>query len=159
MLALELAQFIPLIIIIGYASYKDIKTKHVPNKTWLYAIYGVTLTILSSLTLSNTQIQYETASITFAIGIAYLLFLVKAWGGADAKALMTIGLSAPLFPTWTFFNKAPTLLSFFPIGVFYIACLSTIIYTIINKTKEPLKQRKIQFMPFLLIGLIICVII
>ena len=122
-------------------------------------LVGATLTTLNSLTLTNTQIQYEIASITFGVGIAYLLFLVKAWGGADAKALMTIAASAPLFPTWTFFNKAPSILSFFPLGVFYIACLTTILYTATQKTKEPLKQRKIQFMPFLLIGLIICVII
>jgi archaeal preflagellin peptidase FlaK len=159
MLALDLARFIPLIIIISYAAYKDIKTKHVPNKLWNYMLYGATLTAFESFYyLNKTTITYEVISIIATIAVAYTLFYIKAWGGADAKALTTIAVSAPMFPTWTLFSKIPAL-NFYPIAVFYIACLAVLVYTFTHKTKIPLKERKIQFLPFILVGLIVCVLL
>lgn len=158
MLAIDLARFIPLILIISYAAYSDYKTKMVPNKIWNYAIYGALLTTFESFYfLNTTTILYEIISIAVTIGIAYALFALKAWGGADTKALMTIAVSAPMFPSWTIFSKIPSL-NFFPIGVFYLACIAALVYVVTNKTKTPLKQRKIQFLPFLLVGLIGCVL-
>lgn len=155
MLALDLARFIPLIIVIAYAACSDKSTKNVPNKLWLYAIYGFSLTIIeSALYLNNVTIQYEAVSITITFAIALTLFFLKAWGGADAKALMTIAVSAPLFPSWSILSKVP-LLNFFPIVVFYLACIATMVYSITHKTKEPIKKQKVQFLPFLLAGLIV----
>ena len=159
MLAIDLARFIPLILIISYAAYSDYKTKMVPNKIWNYAIYGALLTTFESFYfLNTTTILYEIISIAVTIGIAYALFALKAWGGADAKALMTIAVSAPLFPSWTILSKIPVL-NFYPIAVFYVACVGVLLYSFINKSDVPIKKRKVQFLPFLLAGLLAGVLI
>ena len=156
MFAIDLARYIPLIAVVSYAAYSDYKTKHASNKIWLYAIYGLTITIIeSALYLNYIAIELEVGTVLAAFAIAYGLFELKAWGGADAKALMTIAVSAPLFPSWFILPHAPI----FPIGVFYIACVATLVYSIAHKSSVPLRQRKIQFLPFILIGLIVCVLL
>jgi preflagellin peptidase FlaK len=160
MIPLDLARFIPLCLIIGYAAYSDWKTKEVTNKLWLYAIPGLSLTIIETMFFLNSSfLILELLSIGFTIIIGYLFFALKQWGGADAKALMTIGLSAPLFPTWGILYNSPIPLNMFPFITLSIASTLTIIYTILTKSNIPLKQRKIKFMPFMLAGIIIAVIL
>lgn len=96
---LDIIRLLTGVIILGYASYTDIKTRRASNMLWV--IMGVIGGILISL-------QYLSVGIS---NIAYLLF-IPIWmilmyvffqlrlifGGADAKALMALGILVPLQP-------------------------------------------------------------
>ena len=158
MFALDIARIIPLIIVMSYAAFSDWKTKEVPNKVWLYAIIGSALTITETIFFLNThQIITALSSISFAIIFSLVTFYIGGWGGADAKAIITIGLSLPLFPSWSPLRNAPLPFSLFPFIVIFIGSVLTVAYTFHSKTNVPMKQRKIKFIPFILAALIICV--
>jgi archaeal preflagellin peptidase FlaK len=160
LIPLDLLRFIPLILIMAYAAHSDWKTKEVPNKIWLYMPIGLTLTLIETIFFLNTAtIFIEAISIAISCGLAYFLFAIGAWGGADAKALMTIAVSAPIYPVWGLLYKAPLFFSILPLIVFYVMSVSVVIYTITTKTNIPLKLRKEKFLPFMLIGLIVAVIL
>jgi preflagellin peptidase FlaK len=160
MLALDAAKIIPLIIVMCYAAYSDWKTKEVQNKVWLYAIVGTALTIIETVFFLNThQIITVLSSISFAVIFSLITFYIGGWGGADAKALITIGLSIPLFPSWSPLRNILLPFSILPFIVMFIGSILTVAYTLRSKSNTPIKQRKIKFIPFLLIALIICVVI
>jgi preflagellin peptidase FlaK len=144
----------------AYAALSDWRTKEVPNKYWLYAIIGVTFTVIESVFFLNTQqIILEALSITFTVILGSMFFYSNMWGGADAKALITLGVSAPLFPIWSPLRNTNLLFSMFPFIVMFISSIIAVAYTFTHKSNVPLKQRKLKFLPFMFIATVICVII
>jgi Flp pilus assembly protein protease CpaA len=153
-IAIDLIRFIPLLIVFGYAAYKDYKTGEVPNKIWLYSIIGATLTLVQTALFFSIPLFFITTVVMLScVGLGFLFFLLGA-GGADAKALMTLGLSAPLLPLWSFLWPIPTILL-----AMMIACIAALPFLITQETKESFWKRKIRFLPFIFIGLIVSVII
>ena len=158
--SIELIRFIPLCVIMGYAALSDWRTKEVTNKLWLYAIPGLFLTIIETMFfLDGALLVPELLSIAITVVVSYLFFALNQWGGADAKAFMTIGVSAPLFPAWGILHNFPLPLNMFPFITLFIASALTLIYTMLTKSSTPLKQRKVKLMPFMFTGLIIAVIL
>jgi len=152
-LTLELARFIGICCVMGYAAYSDHKTGEVPNKLWLYVLFGVSLTILETILYFNMAIFiYEILIMGACLLVGFLSFGIGA-GGADAKAIMTIGFSAPLFPIWGYFPMP------LPLFALFIGSTLAIPFIIFKKSKEPLNKRKIRFLPFLFFGLLICVVL
>jgi preflagellin peptidase FlaK len=157
---LDIAKFVPLCVLMAYAALSDWKTKEVPNKLWLYVILGITLTIMDTVFFLNThQIITQISSIIFALVFALTTFYIGGWGGADAKALITIGLSIPLFPSWSPLRNLPPPFSMFPFIVIFSGSILAVAYALLSKSDAPIKKRKIKFIPFMFIALIICVII
>lgn len=162
-LPLEIIRFIPLIFVLGYAAYKDWrniqvedgeKVGVVPNKTWLYSIIGGALTLTETLIVHNSSFLYlELISVAITFGFAFLTNMLGG-GGADSKAYLTLGVSAPLFPVWS--NLFPLPL---PIVVIAISSLIAIPFGFFMKSNKPLLKRKIRFLPFIFIGLLVCLII
>ena len=153
----ELIRFTLLTSIMIYAAYSDYKTKEVPNKTWLYILIGGALTLVETkLQGFNTDIVFTTVfSIITVLVIGLMFFYTNQWGGADTKAFITIGVSAPLFPVWTILHNIPFPFSSFPFLVLFSSSTIAVIYILIVKSNVPLKQRKIKFLPFMLAGLIL----
>jgi Flp pilus assembly protein protease CpaA len=150
---LELLRFLPLCAIMGYAAYLDYKTGEVPNKIWLYTIFGGTLTLIETLALFSWSLVIITL---FSIGISGALGLSTFFiggGGADAKALITLGFSAPLFPLWGFWPLP------FTIFVLFAGSALALPFMLLKKSKDSVWKRKIRFLPYLFIGLIVCVIL
>jgi len=153
-LMLELVRFIPLLFVIGYAAYSDYKTGEVPNKVWLYTIIGGLLTALeTAIFFSIPLLLFNLLVIGFCVGIGFLMFHLGG-GGADSKAFMTIGISAPLFPLWSFLWPIPL-----PFVVMFIAAILAVPALINQKSSVPIWQRKLRFLPFVFIGLIMSVIL
>lgn len=151
---IDLTRFLPLLIVMGYAAFKDYKTGEVPNKIWLYAIVGAILTLAQTALFFSIPLFFITSMVMLSsVGLGFLLFILGA-GGADAKAIMTIGLSTPLLPLWSFLWPVPT-----PLLAMMIACIAALPFLMVRKTKESFWKRKIRFLPFMYIGLIVCVII
>ena len=97
-------------------SILDLRSREVDDRVWLaYAPIGLGLTIITVL-LDPSRIILTIASATIACVLAIGLFYFGLFGGADAKAIMCLGVSMPLVP-----SGFPGLLGyvhpFFPIPV------------------------------------------
>jgi preflagellin peptidase FlaK len=90
-----------------YASWSDYKTREVANRVW--AIYAPIALILSlaQILLFEQEILLKLALFGLSFGIttafALLLFFFGAFGGADSKAFICIGIALP-FSTETLFT-------------------------------------------------------
>jgi len=126
---IELSEYISVIIslvALTLGSISDLRTREVPDKVWaVYAPIGLGLTIFR-LFLDPSLLILTLASVglSFLIGLGMVFFGLA--GGADAKAMMCLGLALPLPPT--IMNPALGFRHpFFPIAVLataYICSLS-----------------------------------
>ena len=112
------------------ASICDLRTREVPDKIWLaYGPIGLALTIYRTW-VEPQALLFTAISIAISILLAFGLVLFGLSGGADAKALICLGLTLPLPPA-----IATPMLGFvhpfFPVVVFitaYIASLSVAVW-------------------------------
>lgn len=96
---LQATKIVLSLIFLGYASWSDIKTREVSNKTWFfYGPLGFSLTLLDSFLHGNSDWLLFGISITVTWSLAISLFYLGAFGGADAKAFMCIALAFPTYP-------------------------------------------------------------
>lgn len=94
--------------ILGWASWRDIKTRRVPNQTWYpLAILAVVLLIWDGLQATNgTAYQSRAFLIRTAVSLGFVAPLViafwwfRAFGGADAKAFLVVAALFPTFPVY-----------------------------------------------------------
>ncbi|MFB6250654.1 MAG: prepilin peptidase [Halobellus sp.] len=96
--------------VLGWAAWRDVETRRVPSRTWLPLVaLGVVLLAWDAL----GHLSFATsADLLFFIRVGISLFLVAplsylfwrlgGFGGADAKALITIAILLPTFPTYLF---------------------------------------------------------
>jgi preflagellin peptidase FlaK len=137
--------------VLGWAAIRDIKTRRVPNRTWLpLAALGFLLLCWDAaalwtetvwtLTADGLQIGLEARaprfdetlnaffvrtafSVGFLVPFAYGFWYFGGFGGADAKALMTLAVVFPVFPT--FYGPGFTLpILETTLGVFSLTILS-----------------------------------
>lgn len=94
----------------AYVAVLDIRTRRVPNRTWIpLAALAVLLLVWDILrvmtgdtgpvTRQNFYIQ-TLISIGLVIPLAYVFWLVGGFGGADAKAFFVIAVLFPAFPAY-----------------------------------------------------------
>ncbi|MCS7386198.1 MAG: prepilin peptidase [archaeon GB-1867-005] len=93
------------IISLIYASWKDWKTREIPDFIWvIMSIAGaaflaveiaLTIAIIEKLKMLLLMVAF---SIIFAFAIGLLLFYLDFFGGADSKALMALSILMPLSP-------------------------------------------------------------
>jgi preflagellin peptidase FlaK len=116
--------------VFGWAAYRDIKTRRIPNKTWLplgalaiLLLLWETISIVTGPTSGSLFFFRVTVSLLFVIPLSYGFWLVGGFGGADAKAFMLLALLFPTNPTYYVQSMVlplePSLL-----GVFSITILS-----------------------------------
>jgi preflagellin peptidase FlaK len=94
--------------VLGWAAYRDVCTRRVPNRTW-YPLVGVGvlafgLDVAAALGEPPFLLRDLFASLLASLGLivplAYLLWRIGGFGGADAKALMALALVFPAFPLY-----------------------------------------------------------
>nr|WP_284438603.1 A24 family peptidase C-terminal domain-containing protein [Halomicroarcula laminariae] len=123
--------------VFGWAAYRDIETRRVPNKTWLpLAALAVVLLLWDTYAVLNggafgrpTRVTDRlfflqvTISLGFVAPLAYGFWLIGGFGGADAKAFMLVAVLFPVFPIYYLpFEALPLERS--PVGVFSLTILS-----------------------------------
>jgi preflagellin peptidase FlaK len=94
--------------VLGWAAYRDIRTRRVPNRTWLpLGALGVVLlavdlwAVVPPATFTDRLVLLRTAiSLGFVAPLAYLFWRLGGFGGADAKALIVLAVLFPTFPTY-----------------------------------------------------------
>ncbi len=80
---------------LGIASFFDIRTREISNKLWLAFLPFSTLVTLLTIATDVTQIPLIITSIAITSGIALLIFYLGLYGGADAKALISLAIAHP----------------------------------------------------------------
>ena len=109
MSAIDLLKFILVLGFLVYACKLDVASRIVPNRVWKYMlIITLPIVIFQIVTEPLPQLFYMLAGIQvlIVISLAYLLYYIGAYGGADAKAIMCLSIIFPFYPT---FNGFPIL--------------------------------------------------
>jgi preflagellin peptidase FlaK len=100
--------------LLGWAAVRDIRTRRVPNRTWLplLALGAALLTWdLASALWGPHPLDADVFALRMAISIGVvapfglLFWRVGAFGGADAKALAVLALLFPSVPTYRIFGS------------------------------------------------------
>lgn len=131
--------------------YTDLKTRTVPNVVWTSLISFGVLIYLAELALAKQFISTTMPllfSFSFVFILAYVLFQLGAFGGADAKALIAISVLIPSYPSYL--SNAP----FYPFAfsVFANAALVGILISIYPILKTRDIKYKIPFMIPITVG-------
>ncbi len=112
-----------------YASVSDHRKREVSNMVWVwFAPLGFALTITQFwLFESASVLRLYAFSVLATSALAILLFYAGAFGGADAKGLICLALTLPVYPEKLFFKplfpEASPFSCFFPLMVFFNAVL------------------------------------
>jgi preflagellin peptidase FlaK len=97
--------------VFGWTAWRDVKTRRVPNRVWLPLVgLGVLALALESWLVftATTAMPVDPAvfflQVTLSLGLivplAYGFWWFGGFGGADAKALITLAVLFPTFPTY-----------------------------------------------------------
>lgn len=92
---------------LGWAAYRDWRTRRVPNDLWgpLVLLGAVLLFWEGLLSLGQPGAFRVLAvraafSLLFVVPLAYAFWYVGGFGGADARAFMTLAVVYPAYPTY-----------------------------------------------------------
>ncbi|MFW6265159.1 MAG: prepilin peptidase [Halanaeroarchaeum sp.] len=115
--------------VIGWAAYRDLRTRRVPNALWgPLALLAVALLVWEGFQLAGSPFWRLWAlrvalSIGIVVPLAYGFWYVGGFGGADAKAFMVLAVLLPTFPTYevgtTLFPLVTT-----DVGIFSLSVLT-----------------------------------
>jgi preflagellin peptidase FlaK len=95
----ELVAILVSIFFFSLGSIFDLRTREVDNWVWLvYGPIGLALTIVR-LFLDPSTLFLTLVSIALTTLLSFGLFYFGLFGGADAKAVICLGLTLPLIPT------------------------------------------------------------
>ncbi|KAA9399564.1 A24 family peptidase [Haloarcula sp. CBA1130] len=118
--------------VFGWAAYRDVKTRRVPNWTWTpLAVLAVVLllwdayTVWTAPTAVGQRLFFIRVAISlgFVIPLSYGFWLIGGFGGADAKAFMLVAVLFPVYPVY-YLPTVALPLQQSAIGVFSLTILS-----------------------------------
>jgi len=82
-----------------YSSYLDLKTREVDDKVWLLpSAFGATLNLYTYITTDPAALIFYGVGLAATASVAFTLYLLGLYGGADAKALTCIAAVHPTLP-------------------------------------------------------------
>src|SRR5438094_9092439 len=117
-LSLELVALLLTVGVFIAASLSDLKTREISNKFWL--LYGPAAALVFALRIIFAPDAFPLLAVSAGatILVAFLLFQFSVMGGADSKALMCLGLSLPVSPSFLDpFWQPPPGLVFYPLPI------------------------------------------
>ncbi|WP_202320792.1 A24 family peptidase C-terminal domain-containing protein [Archaeoglobus neptunius] len=102
----DLTKFLIVLGFLIYACKLDIESRIVPNRVWKYMLLvSLPITAFQLFTEVHFQLAFAIAAlqVVMVISLAYLLYFIGAYGGADAKAIMALALIFPFYPKYNGF--------------------------------------------------------
>jgi len=114
--------------VLGWAAWRDVKTRRVPNRTWKpLAVLAVVLLLWEGAgawaTGDRLFFLQVAISVGFIVPLSTAFWYVGSFGGADAKAFYVVAILFPVYPVfylpWAALPLEPT-----PVGVFSLTILS-----------------------------------
>jgi Flp pilus assembly protein protease CpaA len=122
------------LVALTFAAIFDFRTREVPDKIWLACgPVGLILTIYR-ICVEPTALVLTAESVSLSILVAFGLVFFGLSGGADAKALISLGITLPL-PPRIVIPKLGFAYPFFPIVVFvtgYVISLSVVVWILVR---------------------------
>lgn len=116
-------KYLVLFAALALASFQDVRTREIEDKIWLVAgAIGAALTVFEAITVPGFQLVLALVSIGLTALVAFGIYFLGLYGGADAKALLVIAVTVPLVPV-----VALTSSPFFPMTVLGNALLFSLI--------------------------------
>jgi preflagellin peptidase FlaK len=117
--------------VFGWAAYRDIATRRVPNETWLPLVaLGVLLLVVDVRAVLDADafrqrlfLIHLVVSLGLVAPLGYVFWRLGGFGGADAKAVMVLALLFPEFPRFFLPGEVLPLVRP-PLGVFSLTILS-----------------------------------
>ncbi|AKB23319.1 A24 family peptidase C-terminal domain-containing protein [Methanosarcina sp. WH1] len=123
---LKLAVCLPFLF---YSSYLDLKTRRVPNRVWKLMLFSLSGFLIYEIVNGGVSFLLQLVFSFFSsLFLTYLLFRVRVFGGADAKALIAIGILCPVYPVLEFYGYTFPLLGFPPAGLFALTVLENSLF-------------------------------
>ncbi len=119
-----------------YACILDWRSRRVANRVWYPLLVVGAILLLSDLYIGNEYLPGDLLiSVAFTSVYAYVLFRLRLFGGADAKALMVLSFTIPQYPL--FFINGATLpilymkLGFLPVFAFTVLTNAVILTAVL----------------------------
>jgi len=113
-----------------WAAFRDLRTRRVPNRTWLpllavgFVALVWDLVALTGAGAGRRLFLLRTAiSLGFVAPLGYVFWRIGGFGGADAKAIITLAVVFPVYPAYSVLGGTYPLVSA-PLGVFSFTILS-----------------------------------
>jgi len=132
---------------LGYASYRDIKTREIHDIVWIVpSAIGLILNIYE-LFIGSLSLRGALISIGFMVILSGILWLLRLFGEADLLAFLALSIIHPRTPAFGFRGNTPILFSFTLIANSAIAGILTAFYTILVNLFEYLKEEQNQCIP------------
>ncbi|GAA0261543.1 A24 family peptidase C-terminal domain-containing protein [Halobacterium noricense] len=92
---------------LGWAALRDWRTRRVPNDLWgPLVLLGAVLLVWDGYTALGTPYAFQpfavrvAFSLLFVVPLAYAFWYVGGFGGADARAFMTLAVVFPTYPSY-----------------------------------------------------------
>ena len=135
---LDVASILITFTFFSLGSYFDVKTREVSDRVWLaYAPFSVALTICR-LIVSPSALFLVAVSISLTVVASFGLFYLGLFGGADAKAILCMGLAIPIAPS-SYRPLVGYVYPFFPIVVTitsYLCSTSVVVWLALRNMTE-----------------------
>jgi len=130
-----------------YGSWSDLKTREVSNGVWIVSLPIVTVLTVIRIYFTLGQIIPYAISALISIALPFLIFEIGFFGGADAKAMITLGIAIPLFPS-TFHPLLGYFHPFFPLTVLmnsFLLSLLSVAYAVVRNALWKLQTGRSLF--------------
>lgn len=117
--------------VFAWAAYRDVHTRRVPNQTWpplvglavVALVWDVWLILDADPYLRRLFVLQVVVSLALVAPLGYLFWRFGGFGGADAKAVMTLAVLFPAYPTlYLWFGTLPATRA--TLGVFSLTVLT-----------------------------------
>jgi preflagellin peptidase FlaK len=99
---------------LGYGSYKDWKTREIPDTLWLlFSVIAISIIIPETIidfNLNNLYMMLISIGITAIISV--ILYYFGFFGGADMKALIVLSLLLPIYLPFRYIHPLLPIISF-----------------------------------------------
>ncbi|MFT4885730.1 MAG: preflagellin peptidase FlaK [Natronomonas sp.] len=117
--------------VFAWAAYRDLETRRVPNRTWAPLLVVGLVALAWDAWLVTDLSAYRQQLFAIQVGLSlglvaplgYVFWRLGGFGGADAKAVITLAVLVPVYPTFYLTSGAyPAYAA--PLGVFSLTVLS-----------------------------------
>ena len=117
--------------VFAWAASRDLRTRRVPNRTWLpLVVVGIVALAWDLLALTGNPgferrlfVIRTLLSLGFVAPLGYVFWRIGGFGGADAKAIITLAVVFPVYPVYYALGGAYPIHAA-PFGVFSFTILS-----------------------------------
>lgn len=118
------------IAMLGYASYKDLKTREIHDYVWLFPALGGALLGAYELIIGTLSIADIVLSVGFMAILSGVLWFFRLFGEADLLAFVALSIIHPRTPSFPFIGYPPLLFSFTLIANSALSGMLSAFYTL-----------------------------